>query len=266
MRISSWVLVAGLAVSAACSGGSKTAPAPTANSITINLQDVLRAGLAVVATGNATMSNGQTQAVTTGWRSDAPTVATITDGGSITPLANGEVTVSVSFSGANASKRLRVTPNYDGRWSGSQVITRCTATGLFAGICDEGGSIIGVSFPIGLTSRHPANLTVSGEFSIEGFAYPTFTTPIESNGAIAFSSTASDEIIRGDVSWTMNSTTVGQASGTIRETYSAPTVGSGDVIYESTFSNMSRSAADPAASASRERISSLLARLRRLRR
>ena len=121
------------------------------------------------------MSNGQTQAVTTGWRSDAPTVATITDGGNLTAVANGEATITVAFGGAQGTKRIRVAPNYDGRWPGMQVINACAATGDFAGICDEGGTVVSLSFPVSATMRHPGELLVSGEFMIETLSFPTFS-------------------------------------------------------------------------------------------
>lgn len=38
---------------------------------------------------------GQSQALTTGWLSDAPAVATVTDAGLVTGVANGRATIYV---------------------------------------------------------------------------------------------------------------------------------------------------------------------------
>ena len=234
-----------LATLPACGGGSSAPPTapPTATSITINLRDVVLAGLSVVATGTATLSNGQTQAVTTGWRTDVPAVATITDAGNVTGVSNGEVTISVSFSGANASKRIRVAPNYDGRWQGVQVITACNATGDFAGLCDEGGSIVGLPFPVTATMRHPGDLAVSGEFTIETLPFPTFNTQIESDGRIRFSSVQDIEGVRAEASWDVNVAEGGRLGGTIHERYSAPSFVTGEITYDSNLGGVMRSAA-----------------------
>ena len=240
----SLVVTMALATLSNCSGGSNgpsTGPGPTANSISINLRDIVLAGVSVVATATATMSNGQTQAVTTGWRSDAPTVATITDAGNLTPLANGEASITVAFGGAQAVKRIRVAPNYDGRWQGMQQITACTATGDLAGICEEGGSVVGLFFPIGLTLRHPGDLGVSGEFTVEELPFPTFSTQVESDGRIRFASVVTIEGIRAEVSWDVNAAEVGRLTGTIRERYSLPGLANGDVVYESNLASVARS-------------------------
>lgn len=207
------------------------------------------------------MSNGQAQAVTTGWRSDAPTVATITDAGNLTALANGEATITVSLSGVQGSKRIRVAPNYDGRWQGMQTMTACAATGLFVGICEEDGGFVGLQFPISLTVRHPGDLLVSGEASIEDLAFPTFSTQIESDGRIRFTSTAVVDIVAAETSWNINSSEVGRATGTIRERYTAPSVGAGDVVFESNLTGFTKGAADRLSLTSSKH-----ARIRRVRR
>ena len=244
IQIQSLLVAIALATFPACGGGSSDPPTapPTATSITINLRDIVLAGLSVVATGTATMSNGQTQAVTAGWRSDVSAVATITDAGNLTGISNGEVTISVSFSGANASKRIRIAPNYDGRWQGVQVISACNATGDFAGFCDEGGSIVGLPFPVAVTMRHPADLAVSGEFTIEDLPFPTFNTQIESDGRIRFSSVQVIDGIRAAASWDMNVAEGGRLGGTIHESYSAPGLASGEITYDSTLGGLMRSA------------------------
>ena len=208
------------------------------------------------------MSNGQTQAVTTGWRSDAPTVATITDAGNLTALANGEATITVSLSGVQGSKRIRVAPNYDGRWQGMQVISACAATGIFAGFCEEEGGFIGLQFPVSLTARHPGDLTVSGEASIEDLTFPTFNTQVESDGRIRFTSSTVIEGIGAEASWNINSSEVGRATGTIRERYTIPSLGAGDLVFESNLGGFLKGvSADRPSSTSTKRL-----RIQRIRR
>lgn len=221
-------------------GPSGNPPPPTATSITVTLRDVVLVGTSAAATGTATMSNGQSQAVTAGWRSDVPAVAAVTDAGNVTGVSNGEANIFVVFGGVQGSRRVRVAPNYDGRWTGSQRITRCTDSGDLAGLCNEGGGVIGVLFPVGLVARQPGALMVSGEFTIEEFGFPTFSTQVEGDGAIRFSSVAVSDGVRAEVSWQMNSTQDARANGTIREVYTAPGILSGDLTYESTLDGFNR--------------------------
>jgi serine/threonine protein kinase len=66
--------------------------------------------------GNA--SNGQTQAITSGWLSDAPNVATVTTGGLVTGVANGRASIYVIARGRQGQQVVRVVPDYQGRWAG----------------------------------------------------------------------------------------------------------------------------------------------------
>lgn len=105
------------------SSGSPAAPSTTASSVALTLRDVVLVGTNSPATATATLSNGQTQSVTTGWRSDTPAVAMVTDACSVTGVSNGRATIAVTFGGRDGTKTIRVAPNYDGRWQGMQVIT-----------------------------------------------------------------------------------------------------------------------------------------------
>jgi hypothetical protein len=234
-------LCVALMVASACNDKSPSDPSDAdVTALAITLRDVVLAGTSATATATATLSNGQTQSVTTGFRSDTTAVATTTDGGNVSGVANGESTISVTFGGMTASKRIRVAPNYAGRWQGNQRITTCTATEDFAGLCDFEGGNVGDLFPVGLVARHPSDLTVSGEFSVENLQYPTFTTDVRSDGTIAFSSTDTVDGIRGEVSWQLSSTGVGAAAGTIREIYSVPGEFAGTIVYESTLTSFTR--------------------------
>jgi hypothetical protein len=229
-------LVAGIA---GCSGPTEPLPAPPSPpvTVTVTLRNVVLVGTTAQASGTAVRSNGQTQAVTNGWRSDAPAVASVTDGGAVSGVTNGQATIYVVVEGVQGSRVARVAPNYDGRWMGMQRITSCTATGDFAGICEDGGSFVGLLYPIGMTGRHPGELAVSGEFTIEDIPFPTFTTQVAGDGGIGFSSTAVFDGIRADATWEINAREHARATGTIREVYSAPGIVSGEITFVSTLSN-----------------------------
>lgn len=231
----------------ACGGGGSgsggpTGPSATTTSVVVTLRDVVLVGTTAVASATATLSNGQTQAVVSGWRSDAPAIASVTDGGTVTGVANGEATIIASSGGREGTKRIRVAPNYAGSWQGSQVITSCTATGDLAGLCDDDFDVVGLSFPIGLVARQPGDLSVSGEFSIEDLQFPTFSAQVEGAGGLRFSSVTTVEGVRAEASWQINSSENGRAMGTIREVYSVPGVLAGELTYESRLGTFARSA------------------------
>jgi post-segregation antitoxin (ccd killing protein) len=268
------LFVVGIAASlvAGCSGSDGgpggAGPSPTVNSITVSLRDVVLVGTTAAATATATLSNNQTQAVTSGWRSDAPAVASVTDAGTVTGVSNGEASIIAASGGREGAKRIRVAPNYAGNWQGMQIVTACAATGDFEGACDDGGSVIGQPFPIALTARQPGDLSVAGEFTVESQLFPTFNTQVASDGAIAFAGTLTLEGVRGAVSWQMNSTENGRGTGTIREIYSAPGIISGEVTYDSNLSEFTRGAglSMSAAAQARSRLANLRKRIRTPRR
>ena len=255
---------------AGCSGGSGdgsiTAPSSaTATSIVITVRDVVLVGTSATAMATATLSDGQTQVVTNGWRSDAPPVATVTDTGSVKGVANGEATITVAFGGREGAKRIRVAPNYDGRWHGMQIVTACTATGAFADSCEEAGGVVGQPFPIGLIARQPGDLSVAGEFTVEDLPFPTFSTQVENDGRIRFSSITTFESVRAEVSWVMGSTEDGRSTGTIRERYSAPGIVAGELIYDSRISSLDRGGSAASGGISRSRMASITSRIQALR-
>jgi hypothetical protein len=236
------------AVTTACGGnddGSPTSPSPTTSSIAVTLQGVVLVGKTAVATATATLSNGQTQPVTTGWRSDAPAVATVSDSGTVTGVANGQANISVTFGGQQGTRNVRVAPSYGGAWSGQQLIATCSSTGDLSGLCNDEdiASTIGHTFPVALTARHPGDLAVSGEFVVEGEPFPTFSSQIEPDGSIRFSGTVTVEGVRLVAAWQMNSTQDGRATGSVRETYSLPGLASGELVIDSTLTGFTRTAA-----------------------
>jgi hypothetical protein len=222
------------------------APTPTVSSIAINLQNTVRAGTSVTASATATLSNGQTEAVATGWRSDAPTVASITDGGAITAHANGEATITVSRGAAQASRRIRVTPNYEGRWAGQLRVGSCAATGGYVGLCEYNGGVIGMLIPVTLTLRHSGDLTVSVELAIDVLAYAPTTSQIEGDGRIRFATNGSYQATTSEASADVN-VVDGRLNGTARERYTAYGLLAGTVTFDSTLVDVVRTG--PAAAA-----------------
>ena len=237
-----------LVTAAACGGGggggggTPTAPAPTVSSIAMTVAEILLVGRSATATATATMSNGQTQALTAGWQSSATNVATVTDAGTVRGVANGTSSISISSGGQQASRTIRVAPDYDGRWDGVQIVTVCRDSGELRGICQdpEFDGVIGSAYPISLTARHSDSLDVAGEFVVEQINFPTFTTNVQDDGTIRFASVTDEGDLRAAVSWTMLSANAGRASGTIVEIYSFPSLAQGELVWESTFSDLQR--------------------------
>ena len=217
-----------------------TGSSPTVSSLVVSVPAVVLTGKSVTAAATATLSNGETRVVSSGWRSDASAIASVSDAGVITGMSNGSANISTTLDGITGSKNIRVAPNYGGNWRGQQVFTSCSATGEFRGICEDPEfDLIGKSFRVGLDARHVEDLTASGTFTIE-IEFPPFTAGIETDGTVRFSSTATADGIRDHASWQVNSTADGRATGTIREVLSAPGLLVGEVTLDSTLANFLR--------------------------
>ena len=132
-----------------------TGSSPTVSSLVVSVPAVVLTGKSVTAAATATLSNGETRVVSSGWRSDASAIASVSDAGVITGMSNGSANISTTLDGITGSKNIRVAPNYGGSWRGQQVFTSCSATGEFRGICEDPEfDLIGKSFWVGLDARH----------------------------------------------------------------------------------------------------------------
>lgn len=120
MRIGALISSALLAVSC---GGSPTGPNRTA-SIAVTLPSVPRVAETAQATAVATLNTGDARPLSTGWRSDAPAVAAVTNAGLVTGVANGVATISITSDAVQGTKSLRVVPSYHGQWTGSYMNSR----------------------------------------------------------------------------------------------------------------------------------------------
>lgn len=239
------VVLCPLMMLVACGGGGSNTPtapapppAPTTTSLGITLGDIVLVDRTLTATATATLSNGQTQSVTSGWRSSASDIATVSDSGTVRGVANGTSVISVASGGQSASKTIRVAPDYDGSWSGFHTVMTCRDSGELAGACadPELQSLIGTIYPVSVTAKHPVALEVSGEFVAEDYRFPTFTTQIQDDGAIRFSGTTDDDVMRLTVRWVMSAPSARQVSGTIQEIYTFPSLLQGDLTFEMSFS------------------------------
>lgn len=137
------LIVAGflVCVSVACGKGASptTAPSPSAAAPTalalspatdlITIRGTERFTIA------ATLSDGTTKVVQGTWGSDAPGIASAGADGTVTGTGSGEATVYADYQGLRASRRLRVVPNYNGRWSATYLTVSCAGTGDWAGDC-----------------------------------------------------------------------------------------------------------------------------------
>lgn len=105
-----------LATAAACSSETKAPSAPstpsaaTVTAIDLAMQNaLLRATDTTQVTATATLSNGQSHPVTAGFRSDTPSVATVSDAGLVTAVAEGRANIFVVYEGKQGLVQVRVT-------------------------------------------------------------------------------------------------------------------------------------------------------------
>jgi len=225
-------LVLALVALPACGGdgdssSSSSSPSPVTSGVSVTVTSPVRMGQTAQAAGSATLSGGQTQSVTTGWRSDAAAVATVTDAGLVTGVANGRATIYVVSGGRQGQQVIRVVPDYQGQWNGALGVTSCTETGIFADLdfCD--------GFPVGSTDGYTLAVSQSGEQISATPSYGTLvflmaSAPIRDDGSAAFPSTASVTdsgiTLTLEANWVINSLRVGELSGTVSEVWRFPNV------------------------------------------
>lgn len=216
-----------LALFAAC-GDDKlpSTPTPTTTDITVMVSSPVGMGQTAQATGTEMLSDGQTRSITSGWLSDAPAVATVTNAGLVTGIGNGRATIYVIANGRQGQQVVRVVPDYQGRWSGGLRVTSCTETGIFASVdfCDDS--------PVGTTYNYAVSLSQSGEEMTAvvdygaPFVFPSIAAPIREDGTSAFnpslSVTDSGITLTLEAAFNINSTRVGELTGTVNEVWRVP--------------------------------------------
>ena len=179
-----------LIVAAGCGGGGGGSPAPTANPTGITIvatSDVLKLRATDTFSLRATFDNGTTNTVQGTWSTDNQAVASVDGTGRVTGTGSGEATITGTYQGLRATQRLRVVPDYQGRWNGSHRVTRCTADGDFQllDFCSEFGTGNSFVLTMGFTQTRD---TVSGTSNL-GDAPAPVTGSIRPTGHLDLSGT-----------------------------------------------------------------------------
>jgi hypothetical protein len=230
------ISVAASACDSDSNGSLPTSASPTTSAIAVTVNSPIKVDETAQATATASLSNGQSQAITTGWQSDAPNVASVTPAGIVTGVANGRATIYVIAGGRQGQQVVRVVPNYEGQWAGLLRVTSCSQTGTWAqaGFCDEfrAGTVDG--FALGL-SQTGESLTARASYG-PSIIFPPVTSMLDADGAAAFTATFRDTAPPGLViaaAWRMSSAARGSLSGTVTETWTIPGIpGEGRLVQD----------------------------------
>ena len=180
-------------------------------------------GQTAQASGTASLSNGQSQAVTSGWRSDASSVATVTDAGLVTGVSNGRATIYVVYGGRQGQQLIRVVPDYQGSWEGGLRVTSCSETGVFPSIdfCKilAVGTVDGYSLALAQAGEQ-----MTARLAFGSITFPTVPAPIGEDGLASFAATYVDTSngLAIDATVAINSLRIGELTGTVSEVWTVP--------------------------------------------
>jgi hypothetical protein len=209
-----------LVLLAACGKGNSSPTSPSnsssTSSVTLNVAGIVKVGESQQASATANLASGETRAVTTGFKSDTPTVATATDTGMVTGVSNGTANIFVVYGGQQGLRQVRVVPDYQGTWTGQYQVTACTSDGIVrdAGVCVS-ALTIGTTLPISAILTQSGDQVV-GTFSLGSLATSQITVPVRSDGSVAasgdVSNTSSSRITATVV---VNQVTPGQLTGIV---------------------------------------------------
>lgn len=241
MRLLNYALLCAAALGAAAcgdesSGSMPTSASPTTSGITVTVNSPIKVDEATQAAATASLSNGQSQPISSGWQSDAPNVATVTGAGMVTGVANGRATIYVVSGGRQGQQVIRVVPNYEGQWAGLLRVTSCTQTGAWAsiGFCDDFrvGSVD--TFTLGV-SQTGESLTFRAVYP-PSIIFPQVTAPIDGDGSAAFTSTSrgtTAPVLSIEAAWRIASAARGALSGTVTESWTVAGVpGEGRLVQD----------------------------------
>jgi hypothetical protein len=192
------------------------------------------------AVATASMANGQTQSVTIGFRSDTPTVATVSDAGLVTGNANGQANISVNNGGRQGTKTIRVIPDYQGSWSGRYSVTSCSDSGILR---DAGGcrTLQGSSLPIDLNMTQQGD-TVTARVSFGTLTADSSTSPINSDGGVILNAVVPSPVARIDAVVRLNQTTRGEIAGSVSQNWFATGGFAGTMELSGSITSASRTA------------------------
>ena len=233
------------------SAPSSTTTSPATTAVTVTVSDPVRMGQTAQATGSETLTGGQTRSITSGWLTDAPAIATVTNTGLVTGVANGRATIYVVAGGRQGQQVVRVVPDYHGRWSGGLRVTSCTENGLFAslGFCKEfaaAGETYGYDLSLSQSGTQMAAVVDYGA----PWLFPSVTAAIRDDGTSSFAPTVSVNesgvTLSLDATFNINSARTGELTGTVNEVWRIPNFsGEGrltqDIVSTSRVSTATRS-------------------------
>ena len=222
MRLSALAVLA--AVMSGC-GGSSAGPSSNTTSVAVTMSNALKVGQTEQATASATLTGGTTQSITTGFKSDVPAVATVTDGGLVTAVANGLANVYVVSGGKQGTKNLKVVPDLEGTWQGTYVVTSCTGTGFFLDafqFCAADGFAVGASLPITASITQTMDSTTQS-IMLGTLAVNSATAVIGPEGSTSITSSVITQTpeIGIQVTLRLTSSAPGSATGTLSQTWTA---------------------------------------------
>ncbi len=268
--------VAGAASACGSSGASTLSPSllPTVTGVTLAVNPP-GVGASNSASGAATLSNGTSAAVSTGYTSDAPLVATITSAGVITGVSIGDVTLSLDYQGFHASKKVRVLPNYNGTFIGTYVITSCADTGGFAvpaetPFCSQ--FPLNTALSIGFLNTQSADLTtLTGLFAL-GSLQGTGTGVIAAAGGLTYTGSITSTTAKITLqNFTATSPSIGHMTGQFQIVWTDTTL-AGNSVWTCTMADATRTSGGVttlgtahagAPATPRERAAAVLSRARR---
>jgi hypothetical protein len=188
MRTKLWIpVLVSLVIASGCGGDGNTSGGgvrPATRFLTVSVtSDVITCGKCETFTATLTTGSGATQTVTANWRTDMPSVATIDSAGSLTAIAQGDVTVIATYEELQATKLVHVVHDFGGRWYGNYSVTSCQTSGQFDGFCSPDVVAVGDTLPLFLDLEQE-RASVQGDLYL-GQVETAFTGRIESTGELA---------------------------------------------------------------------------------
>lgn len=177
-----------------CGGGSATTVSPTptagpARALILSITDTVRIGQTAQATAT---SSGMP--VTSGFTSDNSAVASVTDDGLVTGVANGKVTISVRAGENEDRQSIRIAPDYQGQWQGTYAVGTCTSSDDYANLdfCGSLTAQVGAGAPVVFRFTQ-TGVMLTGDFLLGVLESPMFSITLGDDGTAAPAATITTE-------------------------------------------------------------------------
>jgi hypothetical protein len=228
-----------------CGGKSPAPQAPTSvvttRSIAVTVPTAMLAiGAVQQASATATMNDGSTRVISTGFRSDVPTVATVTDGGTVTAVGVGRANIYVVSDGQQGTVSLQVTPSFAGVWSGSYFVGSCSQTGDFAAVdlCSTFSPNRVLPYDMILSQKDGV---VTGDFYLGAVPFIGASGTLDSAGQLVLPGTFAEDTLTATCTWTLTSPSLGRIEGGVRLTLRASDA-SGEMVMTGTVRDSMKTA------------------------